>query len=61
MPVELDLAEDTAAEVFSARKVRGRLRVAGKPPITMAELDYAVWSLGRKAKYLHHLTRTTAY
>ena len=33
MSAELDLAEDTAAEVFSARKVRGRLRVAGKPPV----------------------------
>ncbi|MBI4133904.1 MAG: hypothetical protein HY475_00610 [Candidatus Terrybacteria bacterium] len=30
-------------------------------PITMVELDYAVWSQGRKSNGRHHLTLTTAY
>lgn len=29
--------------------------------ITMVELDYALWSLGRTLKSEHHLTMTTAY
>lgn len=36
----------------------------GKPSITMLELDYAIWSLGRKPAYKnlpHHYTYTTAY
>lgn len=34
MTADLDLTESVAAEVFSTRKIRGRLRVAGKPAIT---------------------------
>ncbi len=33
MTADLDLTESAAAEVFSARKIRGRLRVAGKPAV----------------------------
>lgn len=58
--IEIRMATVAAmAELLAATNVLREK--AGKPPITMAELDYAVWSLGRKAKYQHHLTRTTAY
>ncbi|MDO9451723.1 MAG: [protein-PII] uridylyltransferase [Stagnimonas sp.] len=33
MTADLDLTESSAAEVFSTRKIRGRLRVTGKPAI----------------------------
>ena len=33
MTADLDLTESSAAEVFSTRKIRGRLRVVGKPAI----------------------------
>lgn len=40
-------------------------RVNGKRPqnqqITMAELDYQIWTLGREISLKHHLTETTAY
>jgi len=45
---DLDLGEETAAEVFSARKIRGRLRVAGKPVIATFK-DTLGW--GRERLY----------
>ncbi|MBI2036906.1 MAG: hypothetical protein HYT14_00920 [Candidatus Liptonbacteria bacterium] len=59
---EIEIRMSTVAAMAELLAETNVLREkAGKLPITMAELDYAVWSLGRKAKYLHHLTRTTAY
>lgn len=34
---------------------------AGKPKVTMAELDYPIWQAGRNSKFKHHLIYTTAY
>ena len=59
---EIEIRMSTVAAMAELLAETNALREkAGKPPITMAELDYKIWSLGRKAKYLHHLTRTTAY
>ena len=59
---EIEIRMSTVAAMAELLAETNALREkAGKPPITMAELDYAVWSLGRKAKYLHHLTRPAAY
>lgn len=59
---EIEIRMATVAAMAELLAETNALREkAGRAPITMAELDYAVWSLGRKAKYLHHLTRTTAY
>lgn len=37
------------------------LREKLKPEVTMVELDYAMWNLGRESSYPHHLTITTDY
>jgi len=42
MGAELDLAEDEAAAVFSARKIRTRLRADGLKPVT-AFRDTLAW------------------
>ena len=52
MSAELDLAEDTAAEVFSTRKVRGRLRAPGRPPIPVFKETLA-WGKDRLHGLFH--------
>lgn len=54
-------AAQVVAMVELLRAANREREARGLEPITMVELDYKIWSLGRKAKYLHHLTRTTAY
>jgi hypothetical protein len=58
-------AEELAIRSVTGMVVSGLLsklqRIKGKEAISMVELDYALWSSGRKASGRHHLTLTTAY
>lgn len=55
---ELALREATAVTVDA---LLGAVNSGLAEPITMVELDFALWSAGRKAAGRHHLTATTAY
>lgn len=45
-------------------KINGKRSFDGLQPITMAELDYVIWNMGRSPEFksiLHHRVYTTAY
>ena len=63
--VEIEIRAQTVnAMSILLNKVKEKRLLSGLPPITMAELDYVIWNMGRGQEFKllrHHYVYTTAY